>query len=57
MVLVGASLIVGAHVLNMQYSRHCECCDSATDDRTRMGKNMFHPSSENLRRNRRREMT
>jgi MerC mercury resistance protein len=28
-VLIGASLIVGAHVLNVRYSRRCACCEPA----------------------------
>ena len=29
-VLTGASLIAGAHILNLRYSRRCECCQSAS---------------------------
>ena len=30
-VLLGASLIIGAHVLNLRFSRHCRCCDSSSE--------------------------
>ena len=29
--LVGASLIVGAHILNHRYSRRCDCCETASE--------------------------
>lgn len=30
-VLLGASLIIGAHALNLRYSRRCRCCDSSSE--------------------------
>ena len=29
--LIGVSLIGAAHILNIRYSRRCDCCDSASD--------------------------
>jgi hypothetical protein len=30
-VALGASLIIGAHVLNLRYSRRCKCCDPLSE--------------------------
>jgi hypothetical protein len=30
-VLIGAFLIASAHILNLRYSKQCECCKSASD--------------------------
>ena len=32
--LVGASLIASAHILNHRYSRRCDCCETASEERT-----------------------
>ena len=29
---LGASLIIGAHVLNLKFSRRCECCDRLSEE-------------------------
>ena len=29
--LIGASLIIGAHALNLRYSRRCACCDPSKE--------------------------
>jgi hypothetical protein len=29
---VGASLIIGAHVLNLRFSRRCACCDPCSEE-------------------------
>ena len=29
---VGASLIIGAHLLNLRFSRRCTCCDSRSEE-------------------------
>ena len=34
--LVGASLIIGAHALNIHYSRRCECCTPTLDVHTQI---------------------
>lgn len=33
---LGAGLIVGAHILNLRYSRRCECCDALPADAERL---------------------
>jgi len=29
---LGATLIIGSHALNLRFSKHCECCDPASEE-------------------------